>query len=958
MKLFYFSSMASKIKASKLWRKTTFIIMGIAASAWFLIRVIPKPSRAGYPCMKAAAPFMSSFVIYLLSITGSAFAFKKFRQKIVAAKYISATAFFVAMGIMFAFTDISQSKKASAMKLVSDNYFVANNPMGVAQGSAPGRVVWVWNPEATDENFTPANDEWWINHTNLDVVEEMLYNGLTAYTNKSTAPEAWDVIFKYFNYKHGKGEVGYKPGEKIYIKINLTNSCCMMSGTRKNGNFDRMDSTPEVILALLRQLIEEVGVAQEDIYLGDPFRTFRDEYWDFLTPIYPNVVYCDGKGSNGRHQTVPTDDHAMFFSDGKLQYRIPSEYYDAEYFINLPALKSHDSGGITLGAKNHQGSILQDGVSSDSQSAFDMHYSLPDHDDSDGGPHRYRHLVDYLAHERLGGNTLITIIDGIWAGRSWEGFVEKWEMAPFNGDYPSSLFLSQDRVAIDAVCYDFLLEEYKNKTSKQKYPYMEGTDDFLKQAADPANWPAGVVYDPENDGTPISSLGVYEHWNNPTDKQYSRDLGTGNGIELVKVLSASVANVLTKENSDLPSNEVKSIYIDDKDVAWIGTDAGLARHDGINWNIYNTENYLPENAVNDIAFDQTSAGNVLLIATNSGLTVANVITDGIANANTFTEDNSDMVGSKVVSVMVDSDHNRWIATEKAVNVMHNGTWASKTTGDDSMGEEFNLSSTTISDIAEYKPKSMAFVSTKGQGILRIGYNEVDGFTGASTLGPPWASMTSNKVSSISINGDEQWYGSDAGVFHHPEWATKSDWIIYTKEDHHLLDNNITAVHVDAQANIWVGTTEGLNIIKEDGTYNKYSEQYGLVNNHINVITSDSKGNVWVGTSGGVEWFESIPGVDVKTAVESHIVADKVKVYPNPATSIVNLDISIDRPQFVRVAVYNLNGQLVDIPIEEKISNSKSTHQINISNRVNYKQGIYIVRIDCEDYTQISKLQVN
>ena len=31
----------------------------------------------------------------------------------------------------------------------------------------------------------------------------------------------------------------------------------------------------------------------------------------------------------------------------------------------------------------------------------------------------------------------------------------------------------------------------------------------------------------------MTSLGVHEHWNNPTDKQYSRNLGTGEGIELV-----------------------------------------------------------------------------------------------------------------------------------------------------------------------------------------------------------------------------------------------------------------------------------------------------------------------------------------------------------------------------------------------------------------------------------------
>ena len=50
--------------------KLIFITMGIASTVWFLIRVIPKPSRATYPCMQVAAPFMSGFVAYLLAVGG------------------------------------------------------------------------------------------------------------------------------------------------------------------------------------------------------------------------------------------------------------------------------------------------------------------------------------------------------------------------------------------------------------------------------------------------------------------------------------------------------------------------------------------------------------------------------------------------------------------------------------------------------------------------------------------------------------------------------------------------------------------------------------------------------------------------------------------------------------------------------------------------------------------------
>jgi hypothetical protein len=57
--------------------------------------------------------------------------------------------------------------------------------------------------------------------------------------------------------------------------------------------------------------------------------------------------------------------------------------------------------------------------------------------------------------------------------------------------------------------------------------------DYLSQCASSDYWPAGLEYDPEGDGTPIESLGVFEHWNNATGRQYTRNLGTGEGIELV-----------------------------------------------------------------------------------------------------------------------------------------------------------------------------------------------------------------------------------------------------------------------------------------------------------------------------------------------------------------------------------------------------------------------------------------
>ena len=71
-------------------------ITGLTALAWFLIRVIPKPSRATYPCQRVAAPFASSFVVWLLGLVGSTMFVRKARKSWLKARYVVAAACFVA----------------------------------------------------------------------------------------------------------------------------------------------------------------------------------------------------------------------------------------------------------------------------------------------------------------------------------------------------------------------------------------------------------------------------------------------------------------------------------------------------------------------------------------------------------------------------------------------------------------------------------------------------------------------------------------------------------------------------------------------------------------------------------------------------------------------------------------------------------------------------------------------
>lgn len=57
-------------------------------------------------------------------------------------------------------------------------------------------------------------------------------------------------------------------------------------------------------------------------------------------------------------------------------------------------------------------------------------------------------------------------------------------------------------------------------------------ENYLHEAGLVSNSPSNTVY-MDGNGRKITNLGVHEHWNNPIDKQYSRNLGKNEGIELV-----------------------------------------------------------------------------------------------------------------------------------------------------------------------------------------------------------------------------------------------------------------------------------------------------------------------------------------------------------------------------------------------------------------------------------------
>jgi hypothetical protein len=530
-------------------QKTWAVLLGFFAFVWFLVRVIPKPSRAAYPCQRAAFPLASGFIIWLIVTTGSVGILRKSKQLFKNKMY--AAAFFlliIGTGLFFIITDTysprltsASSKRTAASCIPVEG---PNVPVGKGKGVNPGRVAWVYNPDAT--SWDGKTGRWWSDHnTNQEVVDSMVDQAIALLTGNDDLEDAYNEIFRYFNSTNGKGDIAYTTGEKIAIKVNM-NTCRL-----NNCDHNEPKTSPHLLLAHIRHLVDIVGVMEQDITVYDISRQISDDIYAKVSAGYPDVKYVDHFGKTGIENwsafkvdydcPLKWSEKLTLENEGGNPTYLPQCVSQAAYIINIADLKGHGLTGITLCAKNHFGTFYSYSPATRiyGPKAAGVHPYVAVHEMGRCGGQgswdfcvremgTYTPLVDIMGHEHLGGKTLLFILDALYCAPVQQGEDPiKWEMSPFNNDWTSSVFVSQDGVAIESVGFDFLRNE------PTQYLVSGPVENYVHEAANADQPPSGHFYDPENDGSRLQSLGVHEHWNNATDKQYSGNLNSGEGIELV-----------------------------------------------------------------------------------------------------------------------------------------------------------------------------------------------------------------------------------------------------------------------------------------------------------------------------------------------------------------------------------------------------------------------------------------
>ncbi|HJW83992.1 MAG TPA: DUF362 domain-containing protein, partial [Anaerolineae bacterium] len=210
-------------------------------------------------------------------------------------------------------------------------------PYIAAGEAARPRVAHVHHSGATHWDF---QNDWYGEHVDQRSVDAMMDEGLKQLTGASSAGAAWGRLLP-----------DYVPGQKIAIKVNFVNAGC------EDGD-NLIDALIEPVNALVGSLVA-ASVREQDITVYDASRPMPARFYG--RRLYPGARYCDSDGCADERATFRLESQslrvAFSYPGAQVQRWLTDVLRRAAYVVNMPILKRHAMHPVSLGFKNHFGSL-------------------------------------------------------------------------------------------------------------------------------------------------------------------------------------------------------------------------------------------------------------------------------------------------------------------------------------------------------------------------------------------------------------------------------------------------------------------------------------------------------------------------------------------------------------------------------------------------------------------------
>ncbi len=297
------------------------------------------------------------------------------------------------------------------------------------------------------------------------------------------------------------------------------------------------------------------------------------------------------------------------------------------------------------------------------------------------------------------------------------------------------------------------------------------------------------------------------------------------------------------------AKQFQSIIVDENNIKWFLTEAGIVSFDGKKWSLQNKNKQMTQTGIRDIEYLKTPSGRKIWLATQAGATLTSIPAGKKGPADTFTAENSPLLSNNVLSIAAGSNLLSWIGTDKGISAIRDNKWLDIAYMEQYPRELFKEH--PITALATTTDGDSLYVATVGLGVIRVFRNEVDAISGASDYaawGPIY--MPSDNVYSICITPDgTQWFGTDNGVARHTGFKTLVNWTVFDMKSG-LVNNFVQAIAVDKKGTLWFGTKGGVSAF-DGSTWTTITEMEGLNSNNVLCIAVDNDGVVWLGTDNGV-----------------------------------------------------------------------------------------------------------
>jgi uncharacterized protein (DUF362 family) len=300
-------------------KKLMLPALGLLSLAWFAVRVIPKPSRAMYPCQRAAFPLASAFVVWLVGLGTTSLAFSRSRwlERLKRGRSIATAltvAGFVCLGV---------------------NLGTCSEPR-----SAPGADTSDTSEDTgrdTDTGTDTGNSVVAIVQSPTDAVSLSLEEVRALVT---------DAVSQV-------GGVGFiSDGDSVVLKPNLV-STTTTGGVKLPAEANGVTTDWRITLSVA-ELVRAVNPSGQILVMEGSVHDTEDAFQQFgYTAANFGDTVDEFVPIEGRSCFNPSTDRLVeATADSGTSYWVDERFLNADVVISLPVLKTHLNAGITGAIKN------------------------------------------------------------------------------------------------------------------------------------------------------------------------------------------------------------------------------------------------------------------------------------------------------------------------------------------------------------------------------------------------------------------------------------------------------------------------------------------------------------------------------------------------------------------------------------------------------------------------------